>query len=33
MTELAHLLKEDGLDIRDNILTVDEMVGELCQLR
>ena len=33
MTELAHLLKEDGLDIRDNILTVDEIVGELCQLR
>ena len=33
MTELAHLLKEDGLDIRDNILTVEEMVGELCQLR
>nr|WP_314278911.1 energy-coupling factor transporter ATPase [uncultured Peptostreptococcus sp.] len=33
MTELAHLLREDGLDIRDNILTVDEMVGELCQLR
>ena len=33
MTELAHLLKKDGLDIRDNILTVDEMVGELCQLR
>ena len=33
MIELAHLLKEDGLDIRDNILTVDEMVGELCQLR
>ena len=33
MTELAHLLKDDGLDIRDNILTVDEMVGELCQLR
>ena len=33
MTEIAHLLKEDGLDIRDNILTVDEMVGELCQLR
>ena len=33
MTELAHLLKEDGLDIRNNILTVDEMVGELCQLR
>lgn len=33
MTELAHILKEDGLDIRDNILTVDEMVGELCQLR
>ena len=33
MTEIAHLLKEDGLYIRDNILTVDEMVVELCQLR
>ena len=32
MTELSNLLKEEGLDIRNDILTVDEMVMELCQL-
>lgn len=32
MTELASLLKEDGLDISSDILTVDEMVMKLCQL-
>lgn len=32
MTELSNLLKLEGLDIRDDILTVDEMVMELCQL-
>ena len=32
MTELSNLLKSEGLDIRDDILTVDEMVMELCQL-
>lgn len=32
MTELASLLKEEGLEINDDILTVDEMVMELCQL-
>ena len=33
MTELAHLLKEDGINIKQDVLTVDEMVGELCQLK
>lgn len=32
MTELSNLLKEEGLDIRNDILTVDEMVMQLCQL-
>ena len=32
MTELSSLLKEDGLDINSDILTVDEMVMKLCQL-
>lgn len=32
MTELASLLKKDGLDISSDILTVDEMVMKLCQL-
>lgn len=32
MTELSNLLREEGLDIRDDILTVDEMVIQLCQL-
>ena len=30
--ELSNLLKSEGLDIRNDILTVDEMVMELCQL-
>lgn len=33
MTELSHILAEDGIEIKQDILTVDEMVGELCQLR
>lgn len=33
MTELAQLLEKDGIEISNDILTVDEMVGELCQLR
>lgn len=33
MTELSHLLAEEGINIKQDILTVDEMVGELCQLR
>ena len=32
MAELAGLLREEGLDIDDDILTVDEMVDKLCQL-
>ena len=32
MTELSNLLKKEGLEIRNDILTVDEMVMELCQL-
>lgn len=32
MTELSKELKEEGLDINDDILTVDEMVMKLCQL-
>ena len=32
MTELATSLKKEGLDIEDDILTVDEMVVKLCQL-
>ena len=32
MTELASLLREEGLDLDDDILTVAEMVDKLCQL-
>ena len=32
MTELSKELKEEGLDINDDILTVDEMVKKLCRL-
>ncbi|MGV8906333.1 MAG: energy-coupling factor transporter ATPase [Acetobacterium sp.] len=31
MTELAYELRNEGLDIRDNILGIDEMVDALCQ--
>ncbi|MBO4886153.1 MAG: energy-coupling factor transporter ATPase [Clostridia bacterium] len=33
MTALAQTLRAGGLDIRDDILTVDEMVVELCRLK
>lgn len=33
MTELSNLLKDEGLDVNNNILTVDEVVMELCRLR
>ena len=33
MTELSKELKKEGIDIDDNILTVDEMVMKLCQLK
>ena len=32
MTELATSLRKEGLNISEDILTVDEMVVELCQL-
>jgi len=31
ITKLAYLLKKEGLDIPDGILTVDEMVGCICR--
>lgn len=33
MTELAYELKANGVNIRTDILTIDEMVDELCQLK
>ncbi len=33
MTDLAQELIADGLDIPDNVLSVDEMVEELCRLK
>lgn len=33
MTELAYLLKKCGLKINTDILTIDEMVNALCQLK
>jgi energy-coupling factor transport system ATP-binding protein len=32
MTELAYELKKSGIKVHDNILTISEMVEELCQL-
>ncbi|MCM1989675.1 energy-coupling factor transporter ATPase [Oceanirhabdus seepicola] len=32
VTELAYSLKESGLPIRNDIISIDEMVSELCQL-
>ena len=32
MTDLAHMLRVDGLSIREDVLTVDEMVEEVCRL-
>ncbi|MEG0528116.1 MAG: energy-coupling factor ABC transporter ATP-binding protein, partial [Longicatena sp.] len=32
MTELSKDLKDEGIDIDGDILTVDEMVMKLCQL-
>lgn len=31
VTELAYLLRKEGLDIEQNILTIEEMVMKLCQ--
>ncbi|MFV0503140.1 MAG: energy-coupling factor transporter ATPase [Lachnospirales bacterium] len=33
VTELAYILNKNGLSIKPDVLTIDEMVGELCQLR
>lgn len=33
MTELAYELRKSGIDIRNDILTIDEMVNELCRLK
>ncbi|MPM57389.1 Energy-coupling factor transporter ATP-binding protein EcfA2 [bioreactor metagenome] len=33
MTELAYELNKSGVHIKEDILTIDEMVNELCQLR
>jgi ABC-type cobalt transport system, ATPase component len=33
MTELSHELCKNGVNIRANILTIDEMVNELCRLK
>lgn len=32
MTDLAHMLREDGLNVRADVLTVEEMVEEVCRL-
>ena len=32
MTGLAHMLRMDGVDVRPDVLTVDEMVEEVCRL-
>lgn len=33
MTELAYELRKNGIDIKDDILSIDEMVNALCQLK
>lgn len=33
MTDLAKRLVGQGIDIKSDVLTVDEMVGELCRLK
>lgn len=33
VTEVAHLLRKEGIDVPADILTVEEMVGALCQLK
>lgn len=32
MTDLAHMLREDGVNVRADVLTVEEMVEEVCRL-
>ncbi len=31
MTRIAYNLKNNGIDIKDDVLTIEEMVGELCK--
>ena len=33
VTEVAYLLRKEGIDIPEDILTVEEMVGAICQLK
>lgn len=33
MTELAYELKESGINIKSNVLTIEEMVDTICQLK
>ena len=33
MTELARMLRQEGLDVRSDVLTVSEMVEEVCRLQ
>ncbi|HIT89117.1 MAG TPA: energy-coupling factor transporter ATPase, partial [Candidatus Merdenecus merdavium] len=33
VTLLAHELKKQGLDLPDGILTIDELVNKICQLK
>lgn len=33
MTEISHMLNKEGINIREDVLTVDEMVNELCLLK
>ena len=33
VTETAYLLRKEGIDLPGNILTIEEMVGALCQLK
>ena len=32
MTDLSHMLRKDGVNVRADVLTVDEMVEEVCRL-
>jgi energy-coupling factor transport system ATP-binding protein len=33
MTELAYELRQSGINVKDDILSIDEMVNALCQLK
>ena len=33
VTETAYLLRKEGIDLPGDILTIEEMVGALCQLK